>query len=63
MDEGRNNLYISNMSASAPGTEIRSDNLFGETAELPDVVYCEHISTRSRLYGWELQPHRHARLH
>ncbi len=42
---------------------IRTYNLFGETAELPDVVHCETIEARSRLHGWALRPHRHARLH
>lgn len=51
------------MPDTSPPTAIRSYNLFGETAELPDVVHCEHISTRSRLHNWELDPHRHARLH
>jgi AraC family transcriptional activator of pobA len=42
---------------------ILSFNLFGESAELPDVVHVETIAARSSLHGWELQPHRHARLH
>ncbi|WP_235820478.1 helix-turn-helix domain-containing protein [Falsiruegeria litorea] len=44
-------------------TTIQTYNLFGETAELPDVVHCERIETRSKLHNWELKPHRHARLH
>ncbi len=42
---------------------ILSFNLFGESAELPDVLHVETIAARSSLHGWELQPHRHARLH
>lgn len=42
---------------------IRSYSLFGESGELPDVLHCETIATRSSLHGWELEPHRHARLH
>lgn len=42
---------------------IRSYNLFGETAEIPDVVHCETVQERSRLHNWEFRPHRHARLH
>ncbi|MDK3018733.1 helix-turn-helix domain-containing protein [Pseudodonghicola flavimaris] len=51
------------MSAPIDNTAIRNYNLFGETAEVPDVVHCETIHERSQLYGWELRPHRHARLH
>ncbi len=47
---------------AAPGT-IRSYNLFGEVADLPDVVHCETIAARSVLHEWEFAPHRHARLH
>ncbi|MGD9865761.1 MAG: helix-turn-helix domain-containing protein [Pseudodonghicola sp.] len=48
----------------APDTAaIRNYNLFGETAEVPDVVHCETIPERSELHNWELRPHRHARLH
>lgn len=43
--------------------QIRTYNLFGETVELPDVVHCELIETRSLMHGWEFQPHRHQRLH
>ncbi|MDF0603088.1 helix-turn-helix domain-containing protein [Psychromarinibacter sp. C21-152] len=42
---------------------IQTYNLFGESADLPDVVHCETIQTRSRLHDWEFAPHRHARLH
>lgn len=68
MDQPRKFLYISNMprkSSADPGRDrtIRNYNLFGETAEVPDVVHCETIEERSRLHNWELRPHRHARLH
>lgn len=49
------------MPITAPG--IRSYSLFGESANLPDVMHCETIAARSALHGWELAPHRHARLH
>jgi len=42
---------------------INSYNLFGETAELADVLHVETIRARSELHDWELRPHRHARLH
>ncbi|WP_264211054.1 helix-turn-helix domain-containing protein [Leisingera thetidis] len=42
---------------------IDSYNLFGETAELADVLHAETIRARSELHDWELRPHRHARLH
>ncbi len=42
---------------------IASYNLFGEFSDLPDVVHCETIATRSVLHDWEFRPHRHARLH
>ncbi|NSY38018.1 helix-turn-helix domain-containing protein [Leisingera sp. ANG59] len=42
---------------------INSYNLFGETAELADVLHIETIRARSELHDWELRPHRHARLH
>jgi len=42
---------------------IQSFNLFGEFADLPDVVHCETIEARSRLHDWEFTPHRHQRLH
>ena len=46
----------------AVGRSILSFNLFGESAELPDVLQVETIAARSALHGWELQPQRHARL-
>lgn len=42
---------------------IASYNLFGEHADLPDVVHCETIAARSIKHDWEFTPHRHARLH
>jgi AraC family transcriptional regulator, transcriptional activator of pobA len=55
-------LYNSNMH-DAGKSPIRSYNLFGETRDLPDVIHCETIPARAALYGWEVAPHRHARLH
>ena len=63
MDRIDRNLHISNMLKSHDVPLIQTYNLFGETAELPDVVHCERIETRSKLHNWELKPHRHARLH
>jgi AraC family transcriptional regulator, transcriptional activator of pobA len=54
-------LYISNMNDLH--TAIQSYGLFGESSHLPDVMHCETIAARSVLHGWELAPHRHARLH
>jgi len=42
---------------------IENFNLFGESADLPDVVHCETIAARSVRHDWEFTPHRHARLH
>ncbi len=42
---------------------IQVFNLFGESGDLPDVVHCETIASRSVLHDWELAAHRHARLH
>ncbi|MEX0303360.1 MAG: helix-turn-helix domain-containing protein [Leisingera sp.] len=42
---------------------INSYNLFGETAELADILHIETIRARSEQHDWELRPHRHARLH
>lgn len=49
------------MPRSSPS--IQSYSLFGESKHLPDVMHCETIAVRSVLHGWELAPHRHARLH
>jgi len=51
------------MTETSDSAAIRNYNLFGETAEVPDVVHCETIPERSELHNWELRPHRHARLH
>ncbi len=51
------------MTSPAPARSIPTYNLFGESAELADVVHCETIAARSTLHDWELAPHRHARLH
>ena len=48
---------------SRPPSPIRSYSLYGESEQLPDVMHCETIAERSVLHGWELAPHRHARLH
>lgn len=53
-------MYASNMTQD---TGILNFNLFGEAGDLPDVIHCETIQTRSRLHDWEFAPHRHARLH
>ena len=62
MDQAHELLYKSNMRASARSA-IQSYNLFGETTDVPDVIHCETIAARSVLHDWELEPHRHARLH
>lgn len=54
-------LYDSNMARRRE--RILSYSLFGESAHLPDVMHCETIAERSVLHDWELEPHRHARLH
>jgi AraC family transcriptional activator of pobA len=61
MAESFHYLYISNM-LHRPSA-IQSYSLFGESTHLPDVLHCETIAERSVLHGWELAPHRHARLH
>jgi AraC family transcriptional activator of pobA len=61
MGESSKNLYISNMDSTS--SSIQSYGLFGESSHLPDVMHCETIAERSVLHGWELAPHRHARLH
>ena len=62
MDQAHDLLYKSNMRGTARSA-IRSYNLFGETSDVPDVIHCETIAARSVLHDWELEPHRHARLH
>ncbi len=57
-------LYDSNMPARPTGIAEHSPySLFGEAAQMPDVMHCETIAARSALHDWELRPHRHARLH
>jgi len=60
MDGSAHFLYEFNMSRTSP---ILNLNLFGEAGDLPDVVHCETIETRSLLHDWEFERHRHARLH
>jgi AraC family transcriptional regulator, transcriptional activator of pobA len=55
-------LYDSNM-AIRSNSVIEVYNLFGESADLPDVVHCEMISVRSKKHNWVVTIHRHARLH
>ncbi len=73
MNAADHHLYDSNVSrrpASLPprararaARAIPGYSLFGESAHLPDVLHCETIAARSALHDWELEPHRHARLH
>jgi AraC family transcriptional regulator, transcriptional activator of pobA len=55
------NLYDSNMREH--NGILLAQGLFGESAQLPDVMHCETIAARSSLHGWELAPHRHGKLH
>ncbi len=59
MDPPRHFLYDSRM--STPRIPLWS--LFGESADLAEVVHVETIEARSRLHDWTLEAHRHARLH
>lgn len=63
MDEDVRFLYKSNMEQKQVWQSVLSWNLFGEEADLPDVIHCETIEARSLLHDWEFAPHRHARLH
>lgn len=56
-------LYYSNMPGTRPNSAIKVYNLFGESGDLPDVVHCETIASRSVLHDWVVAVHRHARLH
>jgi AraC family transcriptional regulator, transcriptional activator of pobA len=56
-------LYNSNMRSLRSNSAIQVYNLFGESIDLPDVVHCETIASRSVLHDWKLAVHRHARLH
>ncbi len=51
------------MPHSRANRSILNYNLFGERADLPDVVHCETIAARSVLNNWKFPPHRHGRLH
>jgi AraC family transcriptional regulator, transcriptional activator of pobA len=51
------------MQPAAAIRSIQTYNLFGEAGDLPDVVHCETIASRSVLHDWKFEPHRHARLH
>lgn len=48
---------------TAKNASIRTYSLFGESVNFPDVMHCETIAARSAVHDWELEPHRHARLH
>jgi AraC family transcriptional activator of pobA len=62
MDTACTVLHLSRMDAA--GTQvIPTFDLYGERAQLPDVLHCETIATRSALHGWDIRPHRHERLH
>jgi len=63
MDETSKLLYNSNMREPAVNRSIQTYNLFGESGDLPDVVHCETIASRSVQHDWTFAPHRHARLH
>ncbi len=56
-------MYNSNMASVPSKSLIQVFNLFGESGDLPDVVHCETIASRSVLHDWTLSVHRHARLH
>ena len=45
-----------------PAEGIPVFELFGETADLPDVVHCERIRDRAREHGWNISAHRHRRM-
>lgn len=63
MEGSANILYDSNMPVARSQTAIKVYNLFGESADLPDVVHCETIRSRAVLHDWVVSVHRHARLH
>jgi AraC family transcriptional activator of pobA len=63
MDLLPSSLDESNIAQAALGRAVVNCNLYGEAGDLPDVVHCETIETRSRLHNWELGRHRHGRLH
>ncbi len=47
-----------------PARTLPAYQLYGEagTAEVPERLHIETISSRSRLHDWEIRPHRHASL-
>lgn len=45
-----------------PAEGIPVFELFGETAELPDVLHCERIKDRASEHGWNISAHRHTRM-
>jgi AraC family transcriptional activator of pobA len=63
MDEFDYFWYKSNMTGHRSPPAIQTYNLFGESADLPDVVHCETIEARSVLHDWRFETHRHGRLH
>lgn len=62
MDTPRRLLHESSMRPDATAA-IPTFGLYGERDHLPDVLHVETIATRSALHGWNIRPHRHARLH
>lgn len=51
--------------ASTGGAAVPIYALYGEPGLHPgfDQLHCESIAQRSRLHGWEIQPHRHEHLY
>ena len=56
-------LYYSNMKSAAQPRRSGSTTSSAKSGDLPDVVHCETIASRSVLHDWTLAVHRHARLH
>lgn len=61
MDARDGFLYFSNMQRH--GSSIPVYDLYGEAGDLPDILHCESIRVRAALHDWNIEPHRHARLH
>ncbi|WP_233253177.1 helix-turn-helix domain-containing protein [Paracoccus binzhouensis] len=59
MDRQGLEWYFSGMSLQS---SIPVFDLFGETGAFPDVIHCERIRDRARLYDWEIFPHRHREM-
>ncbi|MCB1463677.1 MAG: helix-turn-helix domain-containing protein [Nitratireductor sp.] len=55
-------MYNSNMADTFSKT-IPTYNLYGESNEFPDVLHCETIVDRAALHDWNIEIHRHTRLH